>query len=566
MNFKLIGENNFNLDPIGTIFRNRGVAPENIEEILNVGKQHIIPYKYLKNIDRAVKCLVKHMKENNKIFVQVDSDCDGYCSAAILINYLRRINPNVNIVWSLQTGKQHGIALKNVPNDVSLVIIPDAGSNQEKEHLELNQKGIDVIVLDHHECEKESEHAIIVNNQLSPQYLNKNLSGAGIVYKFCQALDEKFSESYADDFLDLVAIGNVGDMMDLRELETRYYVKKGLEKIKNPFIKEIIFKQDFSMKGIVNIHNVAFYVVPLINAIVRASTAQEKNNMMKSFLESKDMLFYKRKNEYEPIQVATVRAATNTRARQNKAKDKGLVSIEEYVVKKNLLKMKALIIDVTDLMDKNFTGLAANQIAKKYKRPVILLRKLKESLYGGSARGFEQGEIKDFKKFLIGSKLFKLCEGHPNAFGVEIEEAEIPKLHSYFEENLKDEIDLDSYEVDFILEEGDLDKDLITEIASYRDEWGSVLKEPEFAIKDVRFQIENISLVGKRVKNLKMIHNSCIEFIKLYFKKDLFESYFSEGETFYMDIVGRFKINNWDGKQIPQIEIVKMKINDVLYF
>jgi single-stranded-DNA-specific exonuclease len=58
----------------------------------------------------------------------------------------------------------------------------------------------------------------VVNNQLSPNYPNKNLSGAGIVYKFCQALDNYINVKFADYFLDLVAVGNASDSMDLREL------------------------------------------------------------------------------------------------------------------------------------------------------------------------------------------------------------------------------------------------------------------------------------------------------------------------------------------------------------
>jgi len=65
-----------------------------------------------------------------------------------------------------------------------LVIVPDAGSNDIAEHKKLRDRGIEVLVLDHHELESANSIACIVNNQLG-DYPNKSLSGAGVVFKFC---------------------------------------------------------------------------------------------------------------------------------------------------------------------------------------------------------------------------------------------------------------------------------------------------------------------------------------------------------------------------------------------
>lgn len=563
MKFNLLGENNYNLDPINTIFLNRGIS--NVQELLSVNEKNVTHYSKLKNIEKATSCLLSHIDKDNKIFIQVDSDCDGFCSSAILINYLKRIYPKINIEWRLQEGKQHGVKVKDIPSDTNLVIIPDAGSNQIKEHRELKEKGIDVIVLDHHECEEESKYAIVVNNQISPEYMTKGLSGAGIVYKFCEALDDKLNTNHADHYLDLVAVGNIGDMMDLRELETRYYVKKGLLQINNPLLEAIISQQEFSMKGIVNIHNVAFYVVPLINAAVRAANLSEKRDMMKSFLESKELVYYKRKDTYETIQVSTARNLTNIRNRQNKPKDKGVTLLEEKIVKEDLLKEKVIVLDVTDILDKNLTGLVANQISRKFKRPSLLLRSLNDKTFGGSARGFEKGEINNFREFLIESQLFNFCEGHSNAFGIEILKERIPYLKTYFNNNLLQDIELDCYEVDFVVDGSELDNSLVYEIAKYRDEWGSTIEEPKIAVTNIPFAKENISLVGKKIKNLKLFHNNT-EFIKFYFKEDQFDEMFSDGETFYMNLVGKCKLNEWEGNVTPQLSIEGFEITDILYF
>lgn len=563
MKFKLMGENNFDTNPIETIFRNRGVY--DLDELLNVNESHTLHHSLLVNIYEAVDCLLKHIKIGSKIFIQVDSDCDGFCSSAILINYLTKQFPDIQIEWRLHDGKQHGVVAEKVPDDVGLVIIPDAGSNQFEEHRKLKEKSIDVIVLDHHDVDNLSEYAIVVNNQLSSEYGNKHFSGAGIVYKFCKALDEKLDISLADDYLDLVAIGNIGDMMDLRELETRYYAKKGLEEINNPLIKEIINKQDYSMGGIVNIHNTAFYVVPLINASVRFATLEEKTNMMKSLLGYEEQVYYKRNDVYESLHTSVARNLTNIRNRQNKPKDKSIPIIEEYILSNKLVDEKVLIINVTNILDKTLTGLVANQIARKYRRPVMLLRVKEDGVLGGSARGFEEGEVKDFKEFLQQSKLFNLCEGHGNAFGVEINEENLDKLKEYIKSKLKEEIEINSYEVDFIIKGENLTNRLVSEVGQYRDEWGSVIREPKIAISNTEFNRENIQLYGKKKNMLKMVYGG-IEFVKPYFNEEKFVDLFKDGESFYINILGKFKINEWNGYKKPQVMIDEFEIEDVLLF
>ena len=84
---------------------------------------------------------------------------------------------------------------------MKLVIAPDSSSNDYEVHKELAERGIDVLVLDHHEAEKYSEYACVINNQMC-DYPTKALSGAGVVYKFCSYLDELLGEENADDYID----------------------------------------------------------------------------------------------------------------------------------------------------------------------------------------------------------------------------------------------------------------------------------------------------------------------------------------------------------------------------
>ena len=95
-----------------------------------------------------------------------------------------------------------------------LVCCPDSASNDYIQHQILKEHGINTLVLDHHLADSISKDAIIINNQLS-DYPNKELSGVGVVWQFCRYIDNILNVNYADEFLDLVALGLTGDMMSL---------------------------------------------------------------------------------------------------------------------------------------------------------------------------------------------------------------------------------------------------------------------------------------------------------------------------------------------------------------
>lgn len=138
----------------------------------------------LDHMRKAVEVTHMILSLPSRVFVQVDSDGDGWTSAAILINYLKRRYPQTDIIWRLHKGKEHGIIAETVPEGTNLVFVPDAGSNDFKEQQALYERGIKVIILDHHEIEDKQKFqwspAIIVNNQASPDFPNKSLSGAGV--------------------------------------------------------------------------------------------------------------------------------------------------------------------------------------------------------------------------------------------------------------------------------------------------------------------------------------------------------------------------------------------------
>lgn len=560
MQYRLISKNDYLINPIRVILNNRGI--ENIEEFLNVNENHTYHYSLLKNINLAVELLLTHLRNDNKIYLQIDPDADGNCSASLLYNYIKLIYPNSNIIYKVHNEKEHGIIPSEVPDDVQLVLIPDAGSNQFVELKELNDRGIDSIVLDHHESEKESKYAITVNNQMC-NYPNKQFSGVGIVYKFCQALDDKLNIKYSDKFLDLVALGNIADVIDMRSLETRYYVLKGLQNIQNPFIKALFEKQTFSTKGIVNIINTAFYIAPLINACVRFGTEEEKINMFKAFIGSEETIPYKKrgtdKEIDEPISQAMARICTNIKARQNKERDKNLAVIEDRIAEKNLLNNKILIVDVTEILEKTLTGLVATQLANKYKRPVLLLRYNDiEDIMGGSARGYDKGVIKDFKQLLSDTGLFKYTLGHSNAFGIGIEFDAIIQVNDILNKQLADVEFEDVYDVDFVISSNNINKELILNIDKYNDIWSHGIEEPLIAFTNISLNTENIKIMGEKQNTIKFTYKN-IDFIKFGCSEEEITK-IKNGISIELDVVGKCSKNEYNGNTTPQVIISDFNI------
>lgn len=139
------------LSAVERVLTNRGIALENIDHYLHTTDDDILDPMLLDNMEQGAKMLIKHISANDKVFLQVDSDYDGFSSSAALINYLNMLFPAFtqnNIRYRLHEGKQHGIILETIPEDVKLVIVPDAGSNDLEQHAALKNKGIDVLILD----------------------------------------------------------------------------------------------------------------------------------------------------------------------------------------------------------------------------------------------------------------------------------------------------------------------------------------------------------------------------------------------------------------------------------
>ena len=196
------------------VLMNRGIPYSEIKHYLNTTDKDINSAEMLgeERLKTAATQLLITIQNNKKMLVVVDSDCDGYTSSALLLNYLYDLFPSFilnNTKYYIHDGKEHGLSdvMEYIfEKDFDLVILPDSSSNDYGYHKELAEQGRKLIVLDHHEADYISPYATIINNQLS-NYPNKELSGVGVTWQFCRYLDKLLQRNNADNYLDLVALG-----------------------------------------------------------------------------------------------------------------------------------------------------------------------------------------------------------------------------------------------------------------------------------------------------------------------------------------------------------------------
>ena len=570
LKYRLIGNNDYN-NVKTTILTNRGV--KNINEYLNLNKKVLNNHELLDGIADGIKLIKWAIDNNLTIYIVVDCDVDGYSSASRIYTYIKNHLKYDNIIYLLHTGKQHGLTKDilsqiNV-NNVGLIISPDGGTNDADECYILSELGFKVLVIDHHEKEKENQYATIINNQICA-YPNKNLCGMGVVNKFIEACDDEFWTYASDEYLDINALANISDSMDLRECETKYIVNEGLKFIEHPLLKAILQKQSFSVRDVEHptITEISFYVTPLLNAIARMGKQEEKDLMFKAFAkEYEEFTYVPRKSKNNPSPTETIetiyervaRIGTNVRAKQNKIRDNSLKEVVKLFDKQNK-ENSICFINATKLSDdvKELSGLIAIKVADMYNKPCLVLKKdkLKSNgsniLYSGSVRNVNDGLIDDLKEELRKSRLFDYLIGHANAFGATIKKENIPIAIDFFNKKLNKP---NLKKVDFVLE-NEINYKIIKDIYSMNSIFSSFVKEPVIVIKNIKVDMLGFELNENEKTHKKRFtfSNGVVEFIKFNVTDDdELSNSFEDINT--INVIGKATINTYGGKSKPQFII-----------
>lgn len=583
MNYQLIAPRLPNTSAIEQVLLNRGIKSQDIIHYLNTTDEDILDPSTIMNIEQGAKMLIRHISQEDKAFIQIDSDADGYTSSSLLINYLNSLFPGYvqnNISYRVHEGKQHGLILETIPEDVKLVIAPDSSSNDYEVHQKLRERGIDVLVIDHHEAEKISEYACIINNQLC-DYPTKSLSGVGMVYKFCSYIDSLLNIGNANQFIDLVALGLIADVMLMKDFETKHLVNLGLKQITNPFFRGMTIKNEYSLGGNITPFGVAFYIAPYINAVTRCGTQEEKLLLFESMLDFKayeQIPSTKRgfKGTYETRVEQACRNCTNIKNRQNKARDASLKIIEQIIEEEDLLKNQILIVRLPAnyAIDKNLTGLVATKIANQFQKPTMIVNETHnaetgELIWAGSGRIFSQSNFTTFKDFLEASGYFEMAQGHQGAFGCAIKDINIIPFTEYANRELANFDFTPKYYIDLEYDANYLIPADVLNIANFDNLWGQGIEEPFILVKNLKVSKDNIALLKETTLKITIpADGQDISLIKFGSSKSEFESLYSDLGYVTIDVIGHFQKNVWNGNVSPQINIEDFEIvgRAVYYF
>lgn len=532
----------------------------------------------LDKIEELIDELYTGFTLNKNFFLQVDSDTDGYTSSSIFYNYFKTLFPEAKIEWRIHDGKEHGVIVKTVPCYTDIVIIPDAGSNQIDEIEELTRAGRKVLIMDHHVVNHISNYdgSVIVNNQTSANFHNKSLSGAGVVLKVIQAYDEKYNggKGLYKKFEDLAAVGIIADCMDTRNLDNNAIIRNGLANINNEMVKALMLQQSYKIGGnkVPNKIDVAFYIAPLINAVIRSGTLEEKEEFFKGFItagcEETIVSYWRGEKREESYYQYLARTAYNLRNRQNSQKEKSIEAICEIIEENNLHHNKVLILKINaDDVPQNITGLVAMEIQKRYNRPTLVLRPVLDNgyiYYRGSGRASVVENFDNFMEVLQKSNLMDYVEGHDNAFGASVLEDNIPALLKFLNEELKDVTFQEYCEVDCSMNDKNWNNVVLKEFGEMIDVFGYGIPQPKFhfnfQVKTTDFRVQ-----GARGDSLKIQYKGVV-FIA-FLNKDLVNKYMDLNEKclkshkeIKVELIGRSQINDYNGFKNVNIMIDNIEL------
>ena len=592
MQYKYINEDNLKYidNPVEYILSNRGIDIQDQNEWLNADMNSVEPWNNLDNMEKAVNILFNIIQNCEDMLVIVDADADGFSSAAILMNYIFNISvmyADRHIHYFMHKEKEHGLSdyceyLEkgeiDPPNksNITTIFCPDAATNDHEQMILLHEKyGIqNIVILDHHEGQAANlDYVITVNNQLSNNYWNKGLSGAGVTWQFCRCFDEKFQYNKADRFIDLAALGILSDVMPFNNIENKAIIDIGLKNIQNPFFKGMVEKNSFSMekKGGCTFNGVAWYVTPFINACVRSGTLDERFLIFDAMLEIKAnslIASNKRghKGEEVPLWEEAVRVAANVKARQNKEQENSMMLLEKRIKDGRLTDNNFIMcLCQPGEIAGSIAGLAATKIANEYQRPALVLVYDKETdSYRGSGRDSSYSSIENLRQIFEDSGLVDYAQGHSKAHGVGIPAKNIEAFTEYLNKQLTGISHEPTYYVDYIWTMSDIDNKAILAIGNMKECWGQGVPEPWVCVEDIDLAHCSIQLMGSKKNTIKIVLPYGVEIIKFFTDEDFYNELMKTNQL--LTVIGTCSINEWNGNCKPQIILEDYELREEWIF
>ena len=491
------------------------------------------------NIEDAVELLKKY--KNKKILILCDVDVDGLLSSGELCDFLTKLGYDVDLIIHDKNPKAHGLDDSDVMKRIleyepSLLIIPDAGSMDNKPCKKLKNKGWECIVLDHHDAseEKKNTNAVLVNNQLSDRVKNKAGSGTLVTWHFMHLINPKL----ANEYISYVAISIISDGMSFLTNENITFIYRGLKDIHSnikPFVDEI--QNDYFPLSF------TFGIIPKCNATIRLGTFEDKQKLYDYFA-----------GRYDNVDnlVAMVK---QYHTKQNSESIRLLDEVNIDDEEQNVLLCK--LNEKTPL-----TGLVANKLMSKTGKPIFMLHDRVDGRCEGSVRS-----PVDIKDILNDSGIFNYNDGHQAAFGTSynLEDEETIKDYLYH-------MTLPEPHTDVFYSQGinTLSESEIGLFEEYRALFGNNLKEPLYHIKRFTINADEIDIIGKNKTTIRIKYGNWT-IIKFFCSREWLEeneirrvdgegNYCLTHKELRVEFVGKLAWNEWMGKYYPQFKVEDMEI------
>lgn len=375
------------------------------------------------------------------------------------------------------------------------------------------------MVIDHHTIQEHNPYAIIVNPQQEGcHYPNKDASGGLLVYKVCKVLDDYLGVDYADEYIDLAGFAVAADMMDMRNMENRYYYKNALNNIQHKGMKTLFKEMGKDPKNLYGL-DFAFGVSPAITAATRADNIKLAIDFLLCDDEMKLKKYVKELVKLNELRKVVQAEAIERLTPQINPDDKVIILYDKDI-------------------GKGYRGLVAQDISKKYNRSVVVLGDGDtENTYSGSFRGLED----EFSMM----ELLQSCEyahygvGHDAAGGVALDILNVENLRNELNTKLANWKPDESLYYDLEIDSRDITEDLINDIQEFYRVSGRNFTPGKFRITNLF--VADKKLIGKSNNTVKI---DCDNITAMKFKTD--EDYYNNVPVFCnIEAIGTLNINTW---------------------
>ncbi len=534
-------------EPLASLLTVRSIEADVAESYLSPTPDKLYPPFLLKGMKDAVDVFFDVFSCKSRIRVFGDYDADGVTSTVILVHFLRELGLEADFYIPHRVDEGYGLSeasvLSAVDDGISLVITVDCGISHYDEILHLVEKGVTVIVLDHHEAPEllPPANAIVNPHQPECNYPFKDLAGVGVVFKFLQAVCEKLAMPFPDKYLPLVAIGTVADVMPLLS-ENRVFVSEGLKKFElcEHYWIGLDLLADKSCRLPLDARNLGFFIAPKINAAGRIGHAA----MAVELLLEKDP---------EAAEQLLSKLLDLNKQRQK---------IEEKIRREIIFRLqdepgfsdaKIAVIDGDD-WHPGVIGITAAKLSDFFSMPVFIISVCGQ-LGRGSARGTDGYNI--YAILESHKELFEDFGGHVCAGGFSIKKENIPLLKERIRHILPQHQELEKKrDFDFESSFSMLDLKNVSQLAMSAP-YGEGNGQPLLFFRAVK--IADASVVGKQNHlRLKMVQDG-VELKGIYFRKGTVLDRLNINELLY-DIIAAPVVEIYNGRSFVSLVIESILI------